>query len=341
MKRTHQLSLIATALGLICGLTAASAQTTTATEGAVISTVAPEDAQSAQTTAYWKAKAQCWADLSQAEASQGDTHKTAEIAAGNARRIRESLQAGSEPGPDAERPIFSRKYVPSKDARYGRPRWRADIETVDAVLNRYKERACRTPRLGCLEVAQQSVYENMEETRGARWNHGRPEIDKALALASEAAAEVDAVCGPPKSLNGMEVSKLERPLETIELPSDTLFRFDQADTGGLLPGGREAVTALAGKVMGYGPRVGGLQVVGHTDRLGTASYNAALSQQRANTVADLLKGAGVTLPITATGVGANDPATGDACRAARPQQALIDCLQPDRRVVVRIMPAAR
>lgn len=291
--------------------------------------------------AYWNAKAQCWADLSKAEASQGDTHDTAVIAAGNVRRIVEALQAGREPGTNAERPIFSRKYVPSKDERYGRPRWHADIETIDAVLNRYKERACRTAKLGCLEVAQQSVYENMEETRGARWNHGRPEIDKALALAKEAAADVDAVCGPPKSLNGMEVSKLERPLETIELPADTLFRFDRADASGILPGGREAISALAAKVQGHGTRAGGVQVVGHTDRLGTPDYNAALSQRRANSVSELLKQTGVTLPIAASGVGASEPATGDACKAVRPQQALIDCLQPDRRVVVRILPATK
>ncbi|SCK09115.1 OmpA-OmpF porin, OOP family [Variovorax sp. HW608] len=339
MNRSYSLSLVATAL-LLSGLSATAETLPPQFLPEILSTsLARSDAQAEQVRGYWKAKAQCWADLSSAEASQGDTHGTAMIAAGNSRRIQDALEAGNEPD-DAERPIFSRKYVPSKDERYGRPMWRADIETIDGVLNRYRERKCRTAKLGCLEVAQQSVYENMEETRGARWNHGRPEIDKALQLASEASAEFVANCSTA-SLEGIDVSKLERPLEVIEVPADTLFKFGQAEAKGLLPGGSEAIAALASKVKGYGTRAGGLRIVGHTDRLGSPAYNERLSQQRASTVADLIKATGVALPMTSTGVGSAEPTTGDSCKSVKPRQALIDCLQPDRRVGVRILPATR
>jgi outer membrane protein OmpA-like peptidoglycan-associated protein len=329
------LSLLATAVGLASVVQMASAQTVPAGR------VDDAAADLAQSLPYWRAKAQCWADLAAAERSQGDTHGTPATAEANARRIREALQAGTEPDAGAEQPIFSRKYLPAGDSRYGRPKWREDIQTIDAVLSRYRERRCRTANLGCLEVAQQSVYENMEETRGARWNHGRPEIDKALSLASEASAEFDSACAPPKSLQSFDVSKIERPLEEIAIPADTLFKFDRSDPDGLVAGGREAIIALASKVQSYGSRAGGLEIVGHTDRLGQSGHNATLSQRRAATVGALLKRAGVTLPFGSKGVGAAEPTTGNACRNVRPHATLVDCLQPDRRVVVRILPASQ
>ncbi|MDM0029120.1 OmpA family protein [Variovorax saccharolyticus] len=295
--------------------------------------------EGAQAPSYWTAKAMCWDELAKVEASQGDTRETAEIATRNAQRIRAALQRGTEPGAgaeQAEQPIFTREHLPSNDSRHGRPQWRADIARIDAVVRRYHQRSCRTPRLGCLEVALQSVFENMEETQGARWNHGRPEIDKALVLAQQAEVEF-AACAP--QLQAVQVPST-MPLEVIELPSDMLFRFDQSGPEGLLPAGRKALTDLAQKVQNHGERAGVLEVVGHTDRLGTTTYNLALSAKRAATVAGLLRAAGVTLTTQEQGIAAAMPVTGDDCRVTRPHQLLVDCLQPDRRVTVRIMPKA-
>lgn len=292
--------------------------------------------------AYWKAKAQCWAELSESEASQGDTHGTADTAAGNAGRIRQALAAGVEPQVNAEQPIYSQKYLPSNDTRYGRPQWRADIEYIDSIMQRYAERRCRTPKSGCLEVARQSVNENMEETQGARWNHGRPEIDKALALAQDAAAEFETACALPRTVVQTLPPKPPpppQPLETIALPADMLFAFDRGDAQGLLPNGRKAISTLAAKINGYGPRAASIAIVGHSDRLGAARYNQTLSEKRARTVADLLRADGVRLPIQAKGVGSADPVTGNACKGKVASRTLIECLQLDRRVVVRIMPA--
>src|SRR5262249_36949076 len=147
MKRTYPLSLLATAL-LLSGLSAmAQVPTPAAPLPETASTSqARIDAQSEQVSSYWKAKAQCWAALSRAAGSQGDAHNTAVIAAVNAKRIQDALQAGEEPT-GAEQPIFSRKFVPSKDQRYGRRQWRDGIETIDAVLKRYNDQKCRTAKL--------------------------------------------------------------------------------------------------------------------------------------------------------------------------------------------------
>lgn len=325
MQRNFTLTLLASALGLALQIPTASAQTTSAADAS---------------RSYWSAKAQCWADLATAEASQGDTHGTAQTAAGNADRIRNTLSQGTDPTASTEEPIFSERFLPSTDPRHGRPSWRADIELIDAVLGRYRARNCRTPKLGCLEVAQASVYENMEETRGARWNHGRPEIDKALALAADATAEFENACVPPPPVPVPTIVEAPKaiPLEVIELPSDTLFRFDMSSESGMLPGAHAAIHSLAVKVRRYGSRAGAVQVVGYTDRLGSRTYNLALSERRAATVGRLLTSGGVTVPLAISGAGPANPITGDACARVRPRQALIDCLQPDRRVVIRIMP---
>lgn len=289
---------------------------------------------------YWEAKAQCWADLAGSEAAQGDTRGTPATAQGNAQRIRAALAADVAPTADDERPIYTRELLPADDPRDGRPVWRQDIQAIDATIGRYRERQCRTAVSACLEVAQASVYENMEETQGARWNHGRPEIDHALSLASKADAAFQAECPEQKTLQGVDVLATA-PLEVVDLPTDALFRFDQGDAKGILPDGRQAIADLALKLRGYGSRVAKLEVVGYTDRLGSPAYNVALSQRRASTVAASLKTAGIAIPIEARGAGPAEPVTGHTCKAVRLRAALIACLQPDRRVAVRILPARK
>jgi len=297
-------------------------------------------ASDAPQAAYWEAKAQCWADLARAELAQGDVHGTPATAADNAKRIRDALAAGQEPAADAEQPIFARQLMPSDDPRHGRPAWQQDIATISATLARYQGSQCRTPSSACLEVAQASVWENMEETQGARWNHGRPEIDKALTLASQAAAEFESSCQQPKLLKGVDVAAV-KPLEVIDMPADALFRFDKGDAASILPGGRQAVQALASRARSYGDRVASLEVVGYTDRLGDASYNLALSQQRAATIGSLLGLPTASIPVATRGAGSSESVTGAACNVVRERAALIRCLQPDRRVMVRIMPSMK
>jgi outer membrane protein OmpA-like peptidoglycan-associated protein len=78
-------------------------------------------------------------------------------------------------------------------------------------------------------------------------------------------------------------------------------------------------------------------VVGHADRIGTQSYNQALSLRRANAVKSYLAGRGIPLDrITTEGRGEFEPSTDpNACTRMRKRK-LIDCLQPDRRVEVTV-----
>ncbi len=121
--------------------------------------------------------------------------------------------------------------------------------------------------------------------------------------------------------------------KVISLKGDSLFRFNGSSMSDMLPGGRAELDRLAEQLKGMGSNAH-MRVVGHTDRLGSDAYNQNLSQRRAQTVRDYLVGRGVPAAnISAMGVGKSQPAV--QC-SNRNRQALIDCLQPNRRVDVAI-----
>lgn len=118
----------------------------------------------------------------------------------------------------------------------------------------------------------------------------------------------------------------------FSLSADALFAFDRSSLADLQSGGRAELDRLAQQLRGA--KVARVQVVGHTDRLGTAEYNQRLSEARARTVADYLAQAGVPVAaLSAGGRGAGEPKVrcGQHERAA-----LIACLAPNRRVDITV-----
>jgi outer membrane protein OmpA-like peptidoglycan-associated protein len=75
-------------------------------------------------------------------------------------------------------------------------------------------------------------------------------------------------------------------------------------------------------------------VIGHTDRIGSDAVNKPLSIARANTVRDFMISHGLDGgAIQTEGVGSNEPVS--HCPEGR-SRAVIACLQPDRRVEVKV-----
>lgn len=119
----------------------------------------------------------------------------------------------------------------------------------------------------------------------------------------------------------------------ITLEARTLFDFDEAT---LRASGRQELDTLLRQLsdIDYDAAI----VVGHTDRIGSREYNLGLSQRRADAVREYLIQGGIPAStITARGV-ANDESllSPSDCRGLGSNAATIDCLQPDRRVVVEI-----
>ena len=126
----------------------------------------------------------------------------------------------------------------------------------------------------------------------------------------------------------------QAPRQRVSFTAESMFGFDRST---VRPEGRSALDAFAGKLAGT--QFDQITVEGHTDRLGTEGYNQQLSQRRADAVKTYL----VTESkvdagkINAMGMGEGRPVTQTAdCKGNAPNDKLIACLQPDRRVDIEV-----
>ncbi|MCK7228273.1 porin OmpA [Enterobacter asburiae] len=129
------------------------------------------------------------------------------------------------------------------------------------------------------------------------------------------------------------VSPMPAP-QVFNLQSDVLFAHDSAI---LTSAGRDAVVQLFSKLHAAGAEHLHVKVKGFTDRTGSDAHNQMLSTRRAEAVASVLKEEGLPAGVLEIqGMGESNPVTGGQCDNVKGRQALIDCLSPDRRVVVEV-----
>lgn len=92
----------------------------------------------------------------------------------------------------------------------------------------------------------------------------------------------------------------------VNMPQDLLFATDSAT---LRPDLTRDIKSIASNLQQYPNSQ--IDVVGHTDNTGSSAYNQDLSQRRAVSVADILRGAGVpNTRLTAYGRGEDQPLPG-------------------------------
>ena len=125
--------------------------------------------------------------------------------------------------------------------------------------------------------------------------------------------------------------------EKVKLAADTLFEFNKAV---LLPAGKTKLDDLAAKSKDMKLEV--ILAVGHTDRIGSDSYNQKLSEKRAAAVKTYLVGKGVEANRVYTeGKGEKQPVTTGKCnnlgKDSGKNKKLVECLQPDRRVEIEVI----
>jgi outer membrane protein OmpA-like peptidoglycan-associated protein len=145
---------------------------------------------------------------------------------------------------------------------------------------------------------------------------------------------------PPKPAPAPQPAQPAPMLERYTLSATELFEFDSATLRQPQPKLDEIAEAMR-----RNPLIDNVNVTGHTDRLGSESYNLKLSQRRAEAVKAYIASKGVEpLRLKAIGKGESSPVV--QCDDAD-REALIRCLEPNRRVeveqitVTRQIPAPR
>ncbi len=164
----------------------------------------------------------------------------------------------------------------------------------------------------------------------------RMAMAEPVYMAAAAAPEpVPVVSPPPPPPAPVVPSAQVQPVPMrITFSADSLFDFDKSV---IKPEGKQALDKFSADLKGT--QYDTVRVTGHTDRIGSAAYNLKLSGRRADAVGAYLVSSGGVAPgkIAAKGVNGADPVTkpGD-CKGSKPDEALIACLQPDRRVDVEV-----
>jgi outer membrane protein OmpA-like peptidoglycan-associated protein len=106
----------------------------------------------------------------------------------------------------------------------------------------------------------------------------------------------------------------------VTLPNDILFGFDSAAVG---VQSQQDLRAVAGSLNRYPNSI--VNVIGHTDNVGAASYNQSLSEQRARAVANVLIGAGVSAGrINIVGRGEDQPVASNQTSSGRAQNRRVE-----------------
>ena len=112
---------------------------------------------------------------------------------------------------------------------------------------------------------------------------------------------------------------------TLDMPSAITFAFDSSS---LNPAFHGTLDRLANTMNEYGQTI--IEIAGHTDSVGTDSYNQTLSVQRAQAVANYLIARGVNRErIIVTGAGESRPVASNDTEAGRAE---------NRRVEITLVP---
>ena len=199
--------------------------------------------------------------------------------------------------------------------------------------------------IGFSAVAQERVYVIDQRDVVAKsgfglcWRTGY--WTPAAAAADKAGCECDKdllpkeTCAPKADAGkaGPAVGGPKPAGEKITVAADALFDFNKAV---LRPEGKAKLDELVSKANAIKLEV--ILAVGHTDRIGGDAYNQKLSEKRAAAVKEYLVAKGIEANrIYTEGKGEKQPVTGDKCKGNAKTKALVDCLQPDRRVDIEVI----
>lgn len=297
--------------------------------------VSADSAALTQSKYAW-AKAQCWVRNAYSEQHESDARGFSDLALAEAQKLISSLE---------NKTAISQDTALINHTEQLRP----DLWKQAEGLKQHRGYACAAATVACLEVQLSRSGHELTETG---WRHANSYLAIAEDMAQKAKSQAEACKPPPPppSIVPMPAAPVAPPppppaapkptaiksIEKVTLNASALFRFDKRGAADLLPEGRAQLDELAAKIGKVYESVESIELVGHTDRLGSDAYNDKLSLDRANTVKAYLQGKGVSAAMTAQGKGKLEPVV--QCPGGNaPTPVLTQCLQPNRRVEITIV----
>lgn len=134
-------------------------------------------------------------------------------------------------------------------------------------------------------------------------------------------------------------TKVDRPVvstENFNINADVLFNFNGYKLNDLLVQGKSELAQFTTNMKNSYTQLHSVNLVGHTDRIGSDQYNNTLGLKRAQTIQHYLVDRGIPAEIIQfSSLGKNMPLT-NGCKFVKGKKALRNCLQPDRRVTMEV-----
>ena len=145
---------------------------------------------------------------------------------------------------------------------------------------------------------------------------------------------------PPKAVEAPKPAPAPKTCNfTYSLQTDATFAFNKAN---LSAAGKDQLDKNVLAKLGNCASVKLMLITGHTDRIGSHEANQKLSEKRAETVKAYLTGKGAKADSLETmGAGKTQAVPGVKCDDKQPRKKLIECLAPNRRVVVEVQGPAK
>lgn len=224
--------------------------------------------------------------------------------------------------------------MPAKPLLPGSEAIREDLWNRIAAMHASPDFGCAARQLGQLEVLLNwAGHEKWE----SGWSHAKPYVEQVENQTYDAEMAIRQCESQSMASSKPAEKSAPTPMVTIEhytFSTDALFKFNKDGVEHLVAGGEQKLRALTNSLRKW-KSIEKIEIIGHTDRLGSDSYNDELSGRRAKHVRDYLVERGLSADvILANGHGKSEPLV--HCNGMKKTTRLISCLQPNRRVDITV-----
>jgi OmpA-OmpF porin, OOP family len=290
---------------------------------------------------YHLSKAQCWLDVSLHEYTRNDRGPFPQAAMTESEKLIVGMERGASLGNDT--PLVGEAV-----------RLRPDLWDRAEQLKRHSGFRCAAQKVACAEV---ELVHAGNEHKQQQWRHAKPYVQiaedllgDATSLANSCAPAISpvVVAPPPPPPPPAPVAPPPPPpppaLREVSVAAHVVFNFDKHQTADIRAHSLQQLRSMAARIQQEGLIVQQIKLTGHADRLngtGKADYNQKLSENRVQTVKQVLASLGIDEKLMVTNA-RGDQQQIEACPVkTRSKAELEECLLPNRRVDVEVVARQR